>query len=237
MKYFCVSDIHGYYDVLIKCLNKSGYDEDNPHHKLIVIGDMTDRGPQSKEVLEYIYRLHKEGKSIVILGNHDDFLLNFFKGDFKRTTFDIEKNGHKTTLDSLLGYEMKKDSTYKEEQKELVDKYPHLYKFLNELPLYHEINDYIFVHGGINVDLEDWKTDTKRNLTWSYQHKLKPLPGKTIVVGHTQAVRVRTDEKDLDTLYKTNPEMFDILYGDGTIHIDGSVHTTRNINVLILECN
>jgi len=235
MTYFCVSDIHGYYDVLIKSLTKSGFDESKPNHKIIVIGDMTDRGPQSLEVLEYIYKLHKNDKAIVILGNHDYFLCDFFKGNFERTHFNILKNGHKETIDSLLGYSMKEDTDFLEEQRILLDKYPHIYLFLEELPLYYELGEYIFVHGGIDVTLENWRNDTIRNFTWNKQHLLPSLPGKIIVVGHTQAVRVRTKSEDYNLLYKTNPEMFDILYGEGTIHIDGSVHTTKNINVLKLE--
>ena len=42
MKYFCVSDIHGHYDVLIASLKEKGWDPDNMGHKLIVIGDMVD---------------------------------------------------------------------------------------------------------------------------------------------------------------------------------------------------
>lgn len=101
--------------------------------------------------------------------------------------------------------------------------------------MYYELNDYIFAHGGIDVELDDWKSDTKRNFMWNKQHLMKSMPGKTIVVGHTQAVRVLTDEKNLKELYSEKPELFDILYGDGTIHIDGSVVDTQKVNVLILD--
>lgn len=235
MKYFVVSDIHGYYDVLVNCLNNSGYNEKNSKHKLIIIGDMIDRGPQSKEVLEYAYRLYKENKAVVILGNHDNFLLEFFKGNFERVLFNFDRNGHKKTFDSLLNREFDREEDFKETRLDLIGKYSHLYDFLLELPLYFELGDYIFVHGAIDSNLEDWRIDTVRNFTWNYMHLMEPLPGKTIVVGHTQAVRVRTKEKNLDILYKESPDMFDILYGNGTIHIDGSVMTTKNINVLIIE--
>lgn len=120
MKLFCVSDIHGYYDVLISSLKNAGYDETNTDHKLLVIGDMVDRGHQPYEVLEYIYRLYKEDKAIVILGNHDDYLLEFFEGNFKKTLFNYERNGHKVTIDTLLGYESKDESTFETERKHLL---------------------------------------------------------------------------------------------------------------------
>ena len=56
--YYVISDIHGYFDEMISALAKSGYDSNNSEHHLIVIGDMFDRGTQSKQVLEYLYNLN-----------------------------------------------------------------------------------------------------------------------------------------------------------------------------------
>lgn len=52
MKYFCVSDIHGYYDQLIDALESAGFEPDNPNHLLIACGDHFDRGRQPREVLD-----------------------------------------------------------------------------------------------------------------------------------------------------------------------------------------
>ena len=196
---------------------------------------MVDRGKQSKEVLEYIYNLHKLDKAIVILGNHDQFLINFFEGDFSRVLFNMELNGHKKTIDSLCEYEVPFTEELEEQRKQVQKEYPHIYNFLKSLKPFYELDKYIFVHGGIDTSLDDWRQDSIRNFIWSKQHLLSPLENKIIVVGHVQAVRVRTKVKDIKKLYKASPELFDILYGEETIHIDGSVHTTKNINVLILD--
>ena len=74
MKFFCVSDIHGYYDPLIVALNEAGFEPDNPDHTLIACGDHFDRGRQPKEVLGFLIQLPRK---VLIWGNHDKLLLDF----------------------------------------------------------------------------------------------------------------------------------------------------------------
>ena len=45
MRYFITSDIHGYYSVLIKELNKQGFDKNKD--TLITLGDNFDRGSEN----------------------------------------------------------------------------------------------------------------------------------------------------------------------------------------------
>lgn len=237
MKYFCVSDIHGHFNVLIDCLREAGWNMEDELHHLIVIGDMTDRGPQNKEVLEFIAELVTKKKATLIMGNHDIFLRSFFEGDFSRTGFDIEMNGHGYTLSQLLGKEITVDSDFKYESKILNKKYPHIRNLLSTDRYYLELGDYIFVHGGINGSLDNWREDTVRNFTWNKQHTLKGVKGKTIVCGHIQNITIR-EPKNYKT-YLKDPflylDKFGILYRDGVIHIDGSVCTTNRINVLVLD--
>ena len=79
-KMFIISDIHGYYDEMIKALEKAGYNENNDEHKLICLGDIFDRGAQSLAVYEYLKRLSDEDKAIVLSGNHSLFLIQFLQG-------------------------------------------------------------------------------------------------------------------------------------------------------------
>jgi serine/threonine protein phosphatase 1 len=237
MEYFCISDIHGYYDVMKSSLIKAGFDSSNPNHTLVVIGDMVDRGPQNKETLDYIYSLHKEGKAIVILGNHDEFLLKFFYKNFDRTRFDCQRNGHKRTLEDLYGDALEDDFDLNTVYQRLITLYPHYFEFLKSLPYFYEIGSYIFVHGGVDGSKQDWKQDTVRNFVWNRQHQLKVPKGKTVICGHTQNIYIRepSNYKYYLNNYELYPEKFDILHQNNTFHIDGSVHTTKNINVLKLE--
>lgn len=237
MKYFCVSDIHGHYDVLVENLKEKGWDPSNIGHKLIVIGDMVDRGPQNKEVLEFVYQLRKENKAILIMGNHDMFLLDFFKGIFNKTVFNFKYNGHKETIDQLLGYQVSQDSNFKEEQSDLLKKYPHIFQMLQDAPYYYEVDKYIFVHGGVDASLADWRNDTTRNMTWNSQAKMEPIEGRVVVCGHKQNVSLRAPNNYKEYLEHPTifPNMFNNLYLKGSIHIDGSVMATKKVNVLVLD--
>ena len=72
-KLFFCSDIHGYYDVMINALNEAGFDENNPNHLLVVLGDIFDRGEQAVQVYEYLKRLNDKKKAVVVSGNHHKF--------------------------------------------------------------------------------------------------------------------------------------------------------------------
>ena len=119
MKYFCISDIHGHYEEMMDALDTSGFDSSNADHMLVVNGDIVDRGPNCVEVLEYIYYLHTEGKAIVILGNHDKFLLDFLEGNYERTLFNFAKNGHEETIKQLLNKDSIHEDDFEEATKEI----------------------------------------------------------------------------------------------------------------------
>lgn len=231
MEYFVISDIHGYYTVMKDSLTQAGYDHTNPNHHLIVVGDMFDRGHQSKEVLEFLYPLERAGNATVILGNHDTFLIELFEGNYDRVGFNMLYNGFDKTLWSLSGIRPSIDNIEEVHQK--IDwNHPYLYQWLISLPYYHEVGDYIFVHGGIDGGKLDWKTMTSNHeFIWSREHKLPPVEGKTVVAGHTRVPTIRIDTNDYHRLYLTDPSYFDILHLDGKILIDRYVEVSQELNV------
>lgn len=72
MKYYAVADIHGYFDELKAALTEQGYFTDSEPHKLIVCGDLFDRGQQTKELQAFILNLLEKDEVILIRGNHED---------------------------------------------------------------------------------------------------------------------------------------------------------------------
>ena len=74
--HYVISDVHGCFYTLEKLLEKIRNKDSNPN--LIFVGDYVDRGLHSKEVVELLIQLQKEG-AICLRGNHDDvldFILN-----------------------------------------------------------------------------------------------------------------------------------------------------------------
>jgi serine/threonine protein phosphatase 1 len=67
---FCVGDLHGSFNVLERALDSLGFDPERD--RLISVGDLIDRGPQSPRVLEFLRRpwFH------AVRGNHETMLLD-----------------------------------------------------------------------------------------------------------------------------------------------------------------
>jgi len=78
-----VGDVHGEIDALRQLLSKLGYASDGTHferRRLVFLGDLTDRGPDSPAVVDEVKRLIDSGRAQCVLGNHD---LNILLGDKK----------------------------------------------------------------------------------------------------------------------------------------------------------
>jgi len=81
MKYFVVSDIHGFYNELIDGLRKSGFNKRNKNHTLIVCGDVFDRGPDTVKVYKFLMSIPKS-RCILIRGNHEQLYLSLLYKSF-----------------------------------------------------------------------------------------------------------------------------------------------------------
>ena len=88
MKYFVSADIHSFYDEWMVALDKAMFDIENPEHKIIICGDLFDRGRQPKEIIDFVLR-NKE-KIIYIKGNHEDLLEELIARN-KPTIYDYHK--------------------------------------------------------------------------------------------------------------------------------------------------
>ena len=82
-KLFCISDVHGFYDEMIKTLNDAGFEPDNPNHLLIGLGDYIDRGRKPLEVVRYLNNLPYK---VLIRGNHEDLLQSMIRRNKNNST-------------------------------------------------------------------------------------------------------------------------------------------------------
>ena len=73
-----VGDIHGEYEALCALLGHLGYDKDGRHaqgRRLVFVGDLCDRGPDSPAVFAWVQQLIEAGRAFAVLGNHEVNLL------------------------------------------------------------------------------------------------------------------------------------------------------------------
>ena len=78
-----VGDVHGEWAVLQQLLRHLGYDERGEHpqgRRLVFIGDIVDRGPDSPAALAWVMRAREQHGVLSVLGNHE---LNILAGDPK----------------------------------------------------------------------------------------------------------------------------------------------------------
>jgi len=78
-----LGDIHGEIDALHALLRRLGYASDGSHaegRRLIFVGDLVDRGPDSPAAIEVVRRLVESDRAQCVLGNHE---LNILLGRHK----------------------------------------------------------------------------------------------------------------------------------------------------------
>ena len=72
MKYYVVADVHGFCSILKDSLKGKGFFKDEEPHKLIVCGDLFDRGSEAVELQNFIVELLEKDEVILIKGNHEE---------------------------------------------------------------------------------------------------------------------------------------------------------------------
>lgn len=72
-RYIAFGDIHGMYDEFMQLWNSIDIQETDT---LVFLGDYIDRGPKSKEVLDFLMDLPVKNEAIFLRGNHEDMMLH-----------------------------------------------------------------------------------------------------------------------------------------------------------------
>lgn len=246
-KLFVISDVHGFYDEMIKALDEAGFDPGNKDHWLISCGDHFDRGPKNKKVMDYLMGLERK---VLIRGNHEDLF-----EDLCRRRYPYQYDASNGTYDAVCelgvyGYTDFIGACDLAMQT--------VRPFFDSMVDYFETENYIFVHSWIaiknndglpfhytrNRDFEfdsDWRNADAlawQDAKWGNPFDMAEkglLPSKTVVFGHwhTSWARHHFDGKpewgeDAD---------FTPYYGDGYIGIDACCAYSGKVNCLVLEDN
>ena len=72
-----IGDLHGHSRLFLRMLELLGYQADGDSfthplgRRILLVGDLINRGPDSIAVLETARRLHENGTALIILGNHE----------------------------------------------------------------------------------------------------------------------------------------------------------------------
>ena len=79
---------------MITALQEKGFFNDSEPHKLIVCGDLFDRGKEALKLQDFILDLMKKDEVILVRGNHEDLMLDFIDELRNSTGTDILFSHH-----------------------------------------------------------------------------------------------------------------------------------------------
>lgn len=71
MKYYVTADIHGFYTEFHMALDEAGYFVDPEPHRLIILGNLFDRGQKAVETQRFLLQLMEKAAVILVRGNHE----------------------------------------------------------------------------------------------------------------------------------------------------------------------
>ena len=204
-----IGDVHGCYEELCKLLEAMGYNIDAGAHmvaapegrKLVFLGDLVDRGPDSPSVLRLVMNAVASGVAHCVPGNHDVKLLKWLQGKNVKIAHGLER-----TIDQIEALADKQDFK------------PALMKFLDSLVSHYVLDDgkLIVAHAGLKEAMHGRASSAIREFclfgettgeidefglpvryNWASEYK-----GKAIVVyGHTPVPDVQwlNNTVDIDT--------------------------------------
>lgn len=196
MRIYAIGDVHGQLDMLKDAHARIARDKarvGDTEAQIVHLGDYTDRGPDSRGVIEFLMDGVARGEPWVVLrGNHDRMFCRFARNGIAHDeriksgkSYLHPALGGTTTLASY-GVEAE-DGAFELAHMRAQKAVPveHL-DFLDHLPLTYEWEGYLFVHAGIKpgVPLADQDED---DLIWIREGWLDhhaPLPWM-VVHGHT----------------------------------------------------
>ena len=105
MKYYVAADVHGFYTEFHKALDAVGYFTDPEPHKLIILGDLFDRGQEALKMLEFILQIMAQDAVILVRGNHEDLDEEMITIDEGLPVRHHKSNGTYGTALQLTGYD------------------------------------------------------------------------------------------------------------------------------------
>ncbi len=197
MRIYAIGDIHGQLDKLRAAHERIAADRARMAERMapvVHLGDLVDRGPDSKRVIEFLIRgLESHEPWIVLKGNHDQaFAIQLGLPEARDLPYRAWISGAWGGRETAFSYGLDPDQgsiwRFEDRAREaLRQAVPEAHKqFLATLPTYHETDDLIFVHAGIRPGLK-LSEQIEEDLIWIRGDFLNDTRdhGRLVVHGHT----------------------------------------------------
>ena len=254
MRYYVTADVHGYFSELESALANAGFFKDREPHKLIVCGDLYDRGGEAAKLQEFILDLLAKDQVILIRGNHEDLTMKLLY-EWHLHSYQQSHhyaNGTLDTICQLTGFCLRDIFTNPEAVGRAFWNNPYIKVIIPAMVDYYETDRYIFTHGWIPCTpdptnraakeyLADWRNAGKE--TWDTARWINGMatahsgirePGKTIVCGHWHCSFGHCHYGNNGGEFDNDP-VFTPYYGEGVIALDACTPASKMVNCIVIE--
>ena len=248
MKYYVTSDTHGYCSLLKNALAQAGYFSEQEPHRLVILGDLFDRGEEAKAMQDFILRQMETGNLILVKGNHEDMFEELVTKDNGLPYTHHIHNGTYDTAVQLTGFDLAQAQFNNLDFADAARQTPFYTKIIPSMIDYYETKDYIFVHGWIPC-IENWKKGLQYNSKWRIADSalwerarwyngmdaVKTYGGKkTVLCGHWHASYGHSRYENRGSEFEADAD-FSPYYAPGIIALDACTAISGKVNVVVLE--
>lgn len=207
-KLFAVGDIHGHFTELTALFETlttgAGLQPDTD--TVVFLGDYVDAGPSTREVVEQLMEWDERYPHWRFLkGNHEDLMLDALVYNFKKygDYYIWWSQGGRATARSYLPPDASAYERAIMQPREYIP--PRHLEWLNNRPLTHEQNGYVFVHAGFAPRI-GLAGQTEEDMLWIRERFVNSdwdFDGKRVVFGHTpfEEPLVMPNKIGIDTVF------------------------------------
>ncbi len=174
-KIFAIGDIHGCHRQLVELMARLPFDR--RRDTLVFLGDYINRGPQSRQVIDYLLDLKAEcERAVFLMGNHEYALLAYAASGDVQILHRLRAIGVEATLKSYGNASMRR-------LRDLSFLPPAHLNFLRSLQFSFRSGTFLFVH----ADTGDGDSDRPYQQLTSRRLASAGVPpgGDTVIFGHT----------------------------------------------------
>ena len=247
MRYYVTADPHGFYTQLRLALDAEGFFCDEAPHKLVVLGDLMDRGSEAVQMQDFILRLLEEDRVILIRGNHEDLFEDLVTTDGGRALSHHRSNGTWDTALQLTGVTPEIARRARGQFAAAARRTPFYRTILPAAVDFFETSRHVFVHGWIPCQregsayayLENWREADY--FAWQRARWLNGMDAartcrdeKTILCGHWHCSYGHAVYEKKGSEFGHDAD-FTPYVAPGIIALDACTAYSGRVNVKIIE--
>ncbi len=245
MKYYVTADIHGFYSIFLRALTDSGFFTDSEPHKLVILGDLFDRGKEAKQMQKFI--LEHWPDLILIRGNHEDLFQEMVTVDEGLPYSHHFSNGTYDTALQLTGFDPVMAQIRHWDFAEAARKTPYFSEIIPSMLDYYETENYVFTHGWIPCIhgrsgysyISEWRESSVgewQNARWynGIEAVRTCMEEKTILCGHWHASYGHSRYEGKGSEFGPDAD-FSPYKAPGIVALDACTGFSETLNVIVLE--